>query len=83
MRVRHLRALKAPYLDCKGSEIWEGNVLAPNGLYLFGHKVVFERGKWWLYDYMPFYLDQSNRYRPLTADNARNMRIVNETVILK
>lgn len=84
MRVRHLRTLKAPYLDNAGREIYEGNILAPAaGIYLFGQSVVFERGTWWLYDQMPFYLDQSNRYRKLTADNARNMRIVNDKVVLK
>lgn len=84
MRVIHLRALKSPYLDNKGAVIWEGNTVAPAaGIYLFGQSVVFERGTWWLYDQMPFYLDQSNRYRKLTADNARNMRIVNDKVILK
>lgn len=83
MRVRHLRALQAPYVDSKGKAIWEGNYMRPAGISLFSSRVVFERGTWWLYDTNPFYMDQSNRYRKLTADSARNLYVSDDTVVLK
>lgn len=82
--MRSLRALRAPFEDSKGVEIYDGNFMRPSGAFsLFSRRVVYERGKWWLYDMWPFYIEQSNRYKPLTREVASHYYVSDDQLVLK
>lgn len=82
--MRRLKAMAAPFEDAKGEQIYDGNYMRPSGAFsLFSRKAVYERGKWWLYDLMPFYIEQSNRYKPLTREVASHYYISDDRIELK
>lgn len=81
--MRRLKAIRAPFADGKGQEIYDGNYMRPRAaISLFSKRVVYERGKWWLYDTWPFYIDQSNRYTPLNREIASRLYVSDDTVRL-
>lgn len=83
--MRRLKTMAAPFTDADGKQMYDGNYIQVTGIagIFSSSKVVYERGRWWRYNNWGFFIDQANRYNPLTPAIAKNYRITDDRAELK